>query len=71
MKKIILIASLFLTQILHSSSNEPKLQEVIKGLDSPWSLSFINENEVLVTEKSGNLNLINFNNKKLKKLNII
>ena len=68
MKKIILIASLFLTQILHSSSNETKLQEVIKGLDSPWSLSFINENEVLVTEKSGNLNLINFNNKKIKKI---
>ena len=45
-----------------------KLQEIINGLDSPWSLSFINDSKVLITEKSGNLILINLNNQKIKKI---
>ena len=68
MKKIILFISFFLIQGFNLFSKEPKLQEVINGLNSPWSLSFINENLVLVTEKSGNLTLVDFNNKKLNKI---
>ena len=64
MKKIILILSFFLLISFQVKSNELKLQEVIKDLDSPWSLSFINENLVLVTEKSGSLVLVDFETKK-------
>ena len=63
-----LFISFFLIQGFNLFSKEPKLQEVINGLNSPWSLSFINENLVLVTEKSGNLTLVDFNNKKLNKI---
>ena len=62
MKKIILITCLFFTQIFDVLSVEPKLEEVINGLNGPWSLSFINDNKVLVTEKSGNIILIDFKN---------
>ena len=69
MKKLTLIIFLFLIQTFQTLSDEPRLQEVINGLNSPWSLSFINDNKVLVTEKSGNLLLIDLNNRKIKKIN--
>ena len=68
MRKIILIIFLFLVQIYQLSAFEPKLQKIIDGLDSPWSLSFINNSKVLVSEKSGNLILVDFNNQKIKKI---
>ncbi len=67
MKKIILITFLNFIQTINLSS-EPKLQEVISGLESPWSLSFIKDNRVLVTEKSGNLLLVDFDSKKINKI---
>ena len=67
MKKITLILSIYLIQFLNLSSNEPKLEELIKGLNNPWSLSFITNKEILVTEKSGNLLKINLTNKKIDK----
>ena len=66
MKKIILITIIFLIHSIQISAYEPKLQKVIDGLDGPWSLSFIDDHTVLVTEKSGDLILININNKKIK-----
>ena len=68
MKKVILIVCFFLIYTFNSFSVEPKLQEVLKGLDSPWSLTFINDNKVLITEKAGNLKLVDFNNKKIKEI---
>ena len=68
MKKIILIASLFLIYTFHALSNEPKLSEEINGLRNPWSISFINDTKALITEKSGNLILVDFNSKKIQKI---
>ncbi len=68
MKKVILIVCFFLIYTFNLFSVEPKLQEVLKGLDSPWSLTFINDNKVLITEKAGNLKLVDFNNKKIKEI---
>ena len=68
MKKITFIIFLFLSQTFQVLSNEPKLQKITNGLDSPWSLSFINDSKVLITEKSGNLILIDLNNQKIKKI---
>ena len=69
MKKIIIEFFIFITLPLQVLSNEPKLQSVINGLDSPWSISFVDENKALVTEKSGNLILVDFITKKIKKIN--
>ena len=67
MKKIILIFSIYFFYFQNLSSIEPKLEEVIKGLNNPWSLSFMNEKNILITEKSGNLLKINLTNKKINK----
>ena len=68
MKKLFFICLLFLIQLSQLFSSEPKLQEIFNGLDSPWSLSFINDNKVLVTEKSGNILSIDFNKQKINKI---
>ena len=68
MKKFILLFIIFLLQSLRLNGSEPILEEIIKDLNSPWSLSFINSKEILVTEKSGNLLKINLSNKKIDKL---
>ena len=68
MIKITLIFLIYLVQFSNLSSNEPKLQEVIKNLKNPWSLSFMTDKDILVTEKSGNLLKINLLNKKIDKL---
>ena len=67
MKNIILIFYIYFIQFLNLSSNEPKLEELIQGLKNPWSFSFITNEEILVTEKSGNLLKINLINKKIDK----
>ena len=64
MKKIILIFLILFSQFSNLSSVEPKLEKIIEGLNNPWSFSFINDEEILVTEKSGNLLKINLSNKK-------
>ena len=67
MKKILLILFIYLTQLLNLSSNEPKLEEIIKGLNNPWSLSFMTDKNILITEKSGSILKINLINKKISK----
>ena len=34
----------------------------IKNLDEPWGSSFINENELIVTEKNGQIKIVNVSN---------
>ena len=68
MKKITLIALLFLLQAFNIFANEPKLDQIINGFDNPWSLTFLDNDRVLITEKSGNILLVNFNNKKTQKI---
>ena len=69
MKKFIIVTYLFLIQTFQVLSSELNLKEILNGFDSPWSLSFINKDEVLVTEKSGNLILADLKNKSVKKIN--
>ena len=68
MKKITLIVLLFFFQAINIFANEPKLDQIINGLDNPWSLTFLDNDRVLITEKSGNILLVNFNNKKTQKI---
>ena len=49
MKKLLIILILFL-QILNASNF--KLEKIIKGLDSPWSLSFIDEQKFIYYRKT-------------------
>ena len=68
MKKIILFFIIFTFQIFNLFCKEPRLEEIISGLNGPWSLTFINESRILVTEKTGNILLANVNKKNLSKI---
>ena len=67
MKKLTLVLIIYLIYFSNLSSNEYKLDEVIKNLNNPWSLSFMTDEDILVTEKSGNILKINLVNKKVNK----
>ena len=45
-----------------------KLKEVVKGLNHPWGLTFIDKENLIVTEKNGGLLKININSKKVTKI---
>ena len=65
MIKIIIILSIFCSQVYADSF---KLEKLVDGFNKPWSLSFINKENVLVTEKSGDINFVNLNKKKIEKI---
>ena len=69
MKKIFSFIIIIFIQTLNLKADEFKLNQIISGLDSPWSLTFKNQNEILITEKSGQIILVNLKNKIKKKIN--
>ena len=69
MIKKVFIFLIFLIQTIHLDSRELKLEEVISGMDSPWSLSFISKNKIIISEKPGNLIIVNLEDKKIKRVN--
>ena len=62
MKKLIFF--LFLFNFTNLFSTEIKLEQISDDLNKPWSLSFINNENVIITEKSGKLFTLNLKNKK-------
>ena len=69
MKKIISFLIIILIQTLNLKAEDFKLNQIISGLDKPWSLTFKNQNEILVTEKSGQIIPVNLKDNKKKKIN--
>ena len=63
MKKLLII---FLFLFTNLSADDFKLERVIKGFDSPWSLTFIDSQNLLVTEKPGNIKFVNLKEKIIK-----
>src|ERR687888_1897889 len=45
-------------QVFPSSAGDLAVQTAAKGLDHPWSLAFLPDGRMLVTERPGRLNLI-------------
>ena len=64
--KRLIFLFLFLSSI--SYADEIKLNKIV-ALDEPWGSTFINNNELLITEKSGNIKLINLSTQKINKIN--
>ncbi len=63
MKRIlILLLYFFINSNLFAS--EIKLEKIIGGLDEPWGLSFVNDQKIIFTEKSGKLFFLNLKDKK-------
>ena len=68
MKKIFFIFMLIFIQTFNLRSEDFALKEIISGLNSPWSLTFTEENKILVTEKSGQILLVDLKKNKIKKI---
>ena len=63
MKKLLIIYLLLLTNL---SAKDFRLERVIEGFDSPWSLTFVDSQNLLVTEKPGNIKFVNLKEKIIK-----
>ena len=66
MKKLIIIIFFFGFSNLYAS--EIKLEKIIDGLKKPWSFTFVNKTNILITEKSGKLLNLNLENKKISEI---
>ena len=69
MKKIIFFLIIILFQTLNLKAEDFKLNQIISGLNSPWGLTVKNQNEILITEKSGKILFVNLKNKMIKNIN--
>jgi len=67
-KKILFSSLLLILLITNGNSYEIKLSKIV-DLDNPWGSTFINNDELLVTEKYGSIKLINLKNKKVTSIN--
>ena len=66
MKKLIIILFFFGFSNLYAS--EIKLEKIVDSLKKPWSLSFIDQDNVVITEKSGKLFTLNLTDKKISEI---
>ena len=62
-KKYFLLIIFTLLFTSKSYSNNYTLSKIIK-LDEPWGSSFINKDEIIITEKSGKIKIVNINSKR-------
>ena len=69
MKKIISFFIIILIQTFNLKAEDFELNQIISGLNSPWSLTFKNQNEILITEKSGQILFVNLKDKTIKNIN--
>ena len=63
MKKLFIF--LFFLSFPNLYALEIKLEKIVDSLDKPWSLSFIDQENVIFTEKSGKLYTLNLKDKKI------
>jgi Glucose/sorbosone dehydrogenases len=66
MKKIFILFFFLISFNLYAQ--EIKLKKIVDSLDKPWSLSFIDKNNLIITEKSGKLYSLNLKNKKVSEI---
>ena len=66
-KKYILLIIFFLLFTSKGYSNNYKFTKIIK-LDEPWGSSFINNNEIIITEKSGKIKIVNVISKNISEI---
>ena len=69
MKKIILI--IYFLSIANLFGFEAKLEKIVEGMNKPWSLSFIDQKSIIITEKKGKLFDLDLKIKPYLKLNTI
>ena len=67
MKKIFISLIVFIISS-YSQASEIKLEKIFDDLNKPWSLSFIDRENVIITEKTGRLLILNLKDKKFNEV---
>ena len=67
MKKYFLLIIFFLLFTSKGYSNNYLFTKVIK-IDEPWGSAFINNNEIIITEKSGKIKIVNVVSKEVSEI---
>tara|TARA_Y100000591_G_scaffold328430_1_gene354922 strand:- start:2489 stop:3544 length:1056 start_codon:yes stop_codon:yes gene_type:complete len=65
MRKIIIFFLLFSPPLF---AEDFKLEKILSGFDKPWSLSFVDNKNMLINEKSGKIKLFNLDTKIIKNI---
>jgi len=68
MKIILIFFSIFFYLFNNVYAQEFKLEKIVDSLDKPWSLSFIDKENIVFTEKPGKLYSLNIKNKKVSEI---
>ena len=66
MKKLIIF--LFIFNFTNLYSSDFKFEKISNDLNKPWSLSFIDKENVIITEKTGRLLILNIDNKRINEI---
>ena len=67
-RKIFISVVLFLIPLNISFAENLNFEKIV-NLNDPWGSTFIDKNNLLITEKSGKIKLIDLNSKKISKIN--
>ncbi len=67
MLKKLIILFIFYFSLSLSHANEFKLKKIV-SLDNPWGSSFINDNELIVTEKEGKIKIVNIQSNEVNEI---
>ena len=67
MKKILICLN-FLLIFSYSNASTLSFKKIV-NLNEPWGSTFLNDNELLITEKSGEIKLVNLKTKNITKIN--
>ena len=67
MNKIIIFLLFYFTTS-HLYASEIKFEKIVDELNEPWSLSFIDKEKIIFTEKAGKLYILNLKNKKISEI---
>ena len=59
---------IFFSKNVLSLDGNYKIKILKSNLSSPWSLTFINNNEILISEKTGKIKLFNIQNNKIREI---
>ena len=66
-KKVLFLTLLIFFFTSKSFSQDYSFQKLTK-LDGPWGSSFLNENELIITEKSGKIKIVNIKSNKISEV---
>ena len=56
------------TQVINQSNPNFKLERVAQGLGVPWGMAFLNDHELIFTEREGNIKILNLDSLEITQL---